>query len=434
MSNKNVNQNMIEFLIEKNCKMDKEDNELYTPAHYALMCIEDTELLKYIINMEGVDLKKENIMQETVLHIAARYNSNIGIISYLIDEKQCKIYLEYGDENTPLHLACLNKTQNNLEIVKLFSEKYKCDLNRENFEKENSLSFAVNWADNLEIIKYLYFSPSIHVDQNNLLEKACYNYNGEKKVFEVCKFLIEEQKIDVNIINNEGVPCYFYSFSHDLNLAKLFIENKADLKLLDKTSKNFLFYASRYCKSLDVLKYLCGLQIVNYYCADQNGENPLFVACFRNINFQIVRYLLRKNYFFTDSFHYNPIKALLKRTDFTPLQKKEALILSICHGLVFSRKFTNFLKREKDPILSTFLEDFQNQNWWNVNDHKYFSKFIRMQIESFLNCLKFLSKEKIIFKLPKPINLMIFKRLVHQTTIKTKTNKETKKRKRKKEN
>ena len=112
--------NVVKYLIEeKNCNPSSENNERWTPLHFA--CIH-LDIVKYLIERE-CNPSSENRNQYTPLHGACRHG-HLKVARYLIEQELCDPSCKDKDDNTPLLLACVN---GELSIVQHLIEEKGCD-------------------------------------------------------------------------------------------------------------------------------------------------------------------------------------------------------------------------------------------------------------------------------------------------------------------
>ena len=112
--------NVVKYLIEeKNCNPSCENNERWTPLHFA--CIH-LDIVKYLIERE-CNPSSENRNQYTPLHGTCR-RGHLKVARYLIEQELCDPSCKDKDDNTPLLLACVN---GELSIVQYLIEEKGCD-------------------------------------------------------------------------------------------------------------------------------------------------------------------------------------------------------------------------------------------------------------------------------------------------------------------
>jgi hypothetical protein len=149
---------------------------------------------------------------------------------------------------------------------------------------------------NLEIIKYLVENQKMNINHtnnngDNCLTMACWgNIN-----LEIIKYLIENQKMDINYTNKSGNNCLTLACSENTNLEiiKYLVENqKMNINHTNNSGNNCLTLACWENTNLEIIKYLIENQKMNINYVNNYGDNCLTLACGGNTNLEIIRYLI----------------------------------------------------------------------------------------------------------------------------------------------
>ncbi|ORX40351.1 ankyrin [Piromyces finnis] len=173
-------------------EINNKDKDGYTFLHYA--CKKGCEnIVKYLID-RGANVNATDMNNWTPLHYACEKGYE-NIVKYLID-KGADINIQNKDRCTPLHFAC---DRGNEEIVKYLIENEKIDVNSQDDNGWTPLHHAC-YQGNEEIVKYL-IEKGADVNTkskygNIIIHFAC---QAQKENVNLVKYLIENEKIDVNI-------------------------------------------------------------------------------------------------------------------------------------------------------------------------------------------------------------------------------------------
>jgi ankyrin repeat protein len=190
------NLNKINILIDANPDLLNQRDPFNgnTALNFALVK-GNLEVVKYLIDEKGVDVKKANYDGERVLHLAA---GDLEVVKYLIDEKKVDINQFDRLGQTALHWAARNR---NLEVVKYLIDEKKVDVNQANYDGETALHYATG---DLEVMKYLIDEKLVDVNQadNNGLTSLHYAVRRGHK--DVVWLLLAKDGTDVNQANKAG--------------------------------------------------------------------------------------------------------------------------------------------------------------------------------------------------------------------------------------
>ena len=75
------------FLVNSHSQIFKKDNGGRTPFHLACRYNTNLEIIKYLVDQKKCDLKEKDNFGETPFHLACQYNTNLEIIKYLVDQR-----------------------------------------------------------------------------------------------------------------------------------------------------------------------------------------------------------------------------------------------------------------------------------------------------------------------------------------------------------
>ena len=304
----------VKYLITE-CKCDpkQSSNRGFTGLHCA--CQEGhLELARYLVAECKCDATATNKDGLTSLHLAC-LNGHLEVAQYLVDELKCSADVTDNDGNTPLHCASQN---GQLHVVKYLIEKGNYNPNCENnFDMTPLLISCV--GNEISVVKYLiskcncdptkrnkfgmtplvvacvrghkdllsYLGCDLHCSLhttdalgNTLLHNACsFSHTG------IVKFLIERARLDPNSRNILGsTPLHASCFVGDLSTAQYLISNhNCDPMLRDSLGNNSLDMALFNGSNPDLVKYLI---IKRCYSSESrigaDGNTGLHLACANN--------------------------------------------------------------------------------------------------------------------------------------------------------
>ena len=299
-------------------------------------------------------------------HAVMNQNNAIGIIKYLVNNKS-DLKSVNNEKNTALHLACKNKNLSE-EIVKYLIEK-KSDLNSRDKSNNTPLHLACrNKSITAEIIENLLKNKSeFHIDReemNYTLHAACRNKNIS---LEIIKCLVENN-CELNSTDKyDNTPLHKACFNKNVSLKviKFLVESKSDLSSLDDT-----------------------------------GSTPLHVACNKKkVSQEIIKFLIERktNLNVEDSYGDTCFDLYFNQPENL---SKEVII-----AFIFAGYHIDLYE------ISNRFPEYKNFFIWNFDRNKYLPLKIQQQIQSFIICSKYFSKNsKQIF--PKPISFLIIQCLV----------------------
>lgn len=214
---KNVNINMITFLLDKDCDVNIYDEQQQTPLHMAI---------------EG---------------------NHHTIISFLL-EKDCDVNIRNRDGNTPLYIAS-SKGKNEI-VKKLLNSSNFCDINIEN-EQRNTALYVASEKGLIDIVKLLFTDKNIDVNLSNVRQWTplfTASYKGHSSVVE---FLLDKGGDANHIDNFGGTPFFLACQNNSLDIAKLLLSksNETTINRQNKAGDSPLMIAS-FKKNVEIVKLL----------------------------------------------------------------------------------------------------------------------------------------------------------------------------------
>lgn len=228
---------------------------------YALLENVNNDAIKYLLSLEGNDVKKRTHDSRTYVFWAA-YKGNVAIMKHLLD-KGAAINITDSKGNTPVTFAA-SSGQKKPEVYNLF-------------EKQGAILSAEA------------------------------NKNGVKVLFLVAPFLDNEEELsyflDKGASLTELDPIGNTVFNHaakngNIEFLQLLVAKGVDPKKENEHGGNAMLYASQGTRSrqssLETYKYLESLEVKVNVVGD-NGRNPLHTIASRTEDFSVFKYFLEKD-------------------------------------------------------------------------------------------------------------------------------------------
>ena len=312
------NRDVLDFLVNIHKKYDLgEDINLldkvhqFTPLHYAC-ANNDSELVKYLLNLQDCCADTKNINGNTVLHICSIRNFE-EIAKICVNH--CSLTVRNEDGDTPLHLACKEK---NFALAKMYIDKFEHGKMDQYLNKEgkNALHVVAGQEGSLKTLQYMIESNKFtsHFQgnsgntathfafQNGVASNAKYlislsdckktwlNRNGESPLylaleeyhFEFIESIVK--KCDTNMLlsccTTDSIDCNFLGvlaapenvqvpFVFCLFCMLIVASNNSQLTGL---ILHYLFVDKRIHPDIEEMEDFCGTTILHYVCMCEYNE------------------------------------------------------------------------------------------------------------------------------------------------------------------
>ena len=220
--------------------------------HFACQYNKNLNIIKYLIDVIGMDLYKTDKKGKNCLMVACMHN-NLIVIKYLIE---CKKMDPLINKNC-LMLACQSLPEErgaDLETIKYLVKIIDPFLVNEN--DNNCLSYACMHSGNLDVIKYLIeeigLDPTLeNCEGDNCLTIACWKNNS----LDVIKYLVENVKMNILQIDFLGYNCFLAACMNklsDVDIVKFLVNAGADINLMNEMGYSGLDIA----KNKKIIDYL----------------------------------------------------------------------------------------------------------------------------------------------------------------------------------
>ncbi len=293
---------------------------------YALLKKKKETTIKYLLSLEGNDVKKRTHDSRTYIFWAA-YKGNVRIMQHLFD-KGAVINITDSHGNTPVTFAA-STGQKDAAVYDLF-EKNGAILNQEkNKDGVNALLLIAPYLENEKELAY-FITKGFDIKEIDPKGNTIFNYAAKKGNIQFLKMIIKKG-INPNVVNKEGGNAILYASqgtrssqngldtyafledlgiktnvvgdrgrnplhaiaykSKDLAVYSYFIEKGVDINLQDEGGDSPFMNAAN-SNDLKVVQYLSGY-VKDFNAKDENGRSTLAMAVNRN-TIAIVDFLLKK--------------------------------------------------------------------------------------------------------------------------------------------
>jgi len=229
---------IVKLLLNYGAERNLQDEKGNFPIHYASMH-DDVDLFKlFVEGLEDSPINWTNAMKQNSLHIAV-WHSNTELVKFILSLDKVNINSKDKVGRTPLHYAARN---GNLEIVELLI-KYGAKVSSSSITNEEPLHEAV-YKGHLEVAKFL-------LDKGAKVNSG--SYRGypihmaiDKGDYDMLVMLIKEGA-DVNAKMSEKLfslrPLHIAAMKGFLKIAKLLLNKGAEVDVEDLVNKTPLYYA-----------------------------------------------------------------------------------------------------------------------------------------------------------------------------------------------
>ena len=307
------------------------DDKGYTPLHYASQ-FSSLKVVQYLISKNVFGFLYRGLDNNTAFHLAIIYD-RVLVVKYFLENNLCERNLIGENGKTPLLLAAFYQSYETLKY--LVDDFTKCDhsISDDNGktafyyiydqEREDIMNYYVNSsnykitgksckgkallyaaAERGQFIAFKHICQSM-IDNPNLViqERLAYETDDMGNTalhlactfgcLEVVKYLVNEIKLNLNILNLDDQTCFHLASGHGYIAIVEFLINysTANIILPDKKGQTPLIIACQY-GHLNVYKYLF-TKLDSGVASGKEGYDSLYIAC-RYGSLDIVKYLVEE--------------------------------------------------------------------------------------------------------------------------------------------
>ena len=258
------------------------DNTGYTPLHH--VCRHGhLKIVQYLTLERKSRLFYRDHDNNIPLHVAACYNQT-EVVDYFL--KQNLYDSDHRGENgqTPLILAAFYESY---ETLKLLIDGYSnCDYSIADDSGKTAFWYIYNQGD-IDIIKYYLNAFNCKIE-GNYMKKALLHTAAEKGQYVAFKLICESMKNNPVMQISERIlyetddygntSLHLASKFGHLEVVKYLVENiKLNLNILNLDGQTCFHLACKYGQ-LSIMQYICSID-GNIFCRDHDGSTPLHIAC-----------------------------------------------------------------------------------------------------------------------------------------------------------
>ena len=268
------------------------DNTGCTALHFAVTT-GDSETMSLLLSTEASLINVQDDQGLTPLHCACFRTKNNHLLKLLLAYNECDPNLidKYG--YTPFKATVMT---HNYNATHLLMENSKCDLSI-GFHPLNPLQYACVKNDTL-MVSIILSSGKFQVNaQDPVYGRTALHYacNATEIDEELVKALTAERECDISIADHSGETILQIAFKRELyKIIRILLLSSQKL-ISDVVNKTFQDSSILHvaCAKSDYEMIECLVSIENYILniQDENGMNPLHIACKRN-DIRAVRILL----------------------------------------------------------------------------------------------------------------------------------------------
>ncbi|GGG39162.1 hypothetical protein GCM10011344_45060 [Dokdonia pacifica] len=293
---------------------------------YALLENTNENAIKYLLSLEGNDVKKRTHDSRTYIFWAA-YKGNTGIMEHLF-EKGAAIDITDSHGNTPVTFAA-STGQKNTKVYDLFEKNGVILTQEKNKDGVNALFLIASSLENEKELAY-FITKGFDVKEKDPKGNTLFTYAARNGNVPFLKLLIKKG-VDPNTVNKEGGNAILfasqgtrrsqngletYTFleglgiqpnvigdrgrnplhaiaykSNDSAIFSYFIEKGVDVNLQDKDGDSPFMNAAN-SNTLEIVQFLSEY-VKDLNVKDENGRSALAMAVNRNTS-DVVAFLLEK--------------------------------------------------------------------------------------------------------------------------------------------
>ena len=255
----------------------------------------------------------------TSLHYSARYGSY----------KSIKFLVSMGTDinlKTKQSINCLHIAANygHLHLCKRLIKKHNLDLQKPNDDGWTALHYSAQ-NGSYKLVKF-FIDMGIHINLKATDGMNCLHIAADYGHLNLCKMLINEYNVDVQLPENDGwTALHFSAKNGSFEMVKYFINMGIDINLKTKDGLNCLHIAAHY-GHLNLCKALINEYNVDVQLPDNDGWTALHFSP-RNGSYEIVKYFIKMGidinlettdginclHIAADQGHLNLCKALIKK-------------------------------------------------------------------------------------------------------------------------
>ena len=282
---KNEYGEIIRLLLGKSCDVNVLNSKGQSVLH-AACAFGDTEIVAILLRNNS-NVNQCDKAMKTPLFIACE-EGYIDIVKLLIDSK-CEVFNHSLNEQTVLHAVCSGRDRSkwNNGTVETYTDGHRailvllidenCDVNISDNNSQTPLHIAC--YNGYETLVEILIRNKCVVDKHDEWMKTPLILAVEGGHIEVVKFLVKDNKCDINIYDANGqTPLHRACSEGYADIAEIFLKRNSNINWWDKWRKTPLILAVE-GRHIEVVKLLVKDNKCDINICDANGQTPLHRAC-----------------------------------------------------------------------------------------------------------------------------------------------------------
>ena len=242
------------------------------------------DLCKALINKHNFDINTSDYKGLTSLHFCVQ-SGNFDLFNFLI-RAGAEVYQKTNNGENCLHIASLS---GHLQLCKRLINKHNFDVNVTDNKGFTVLHCSAK-KGSYELIKF-FTDKGADIHLKTFTGHNCLHIAALSGHFNLCKELINEQKFDVNIADNDGLTALHCSaVSGRYELIKFFRDETNDILLKTKNGKNCLHLAA-FSGHIDLCNTLINELNFDLNMADNEGFTALHYSVL-NGSYELLKFFL----------------------------------------------------------------------------------------------------------------------------------------------
>ena len=236
----------IKFLIDKGANLNKIDQKIGSPLHYALKYKLPNDIINMLID-NGANISIPNIKGELPIHYAIKYAlDSLPIFIEKLKIKNIKTDLFIPNGQTLLHLASNN--QNKDFIKSIFNKKGDIDINAKDYEGKTALHIACQYSPiHIQFLLENNANPNIMDVYGNIPLFYLNKETNKDKSFESNLLLLLQKTKNINQQNTKGQTFLFkkdfIEYFNNEEHFKLLSDKNVDINICDYENCTPLTYS-----------------------------------------------------------------------------------------------------------------------------------------------------------------------------------------------
>ena len=277
---------VVRFLVKEGKANGSDSKDGHDNCLHHAVCNDQLELVKILIDDAKFDPHVKGKEGRSCLHYAA----SAAMARFLIQECKVDIESKMDDGLTPLlsrvHFAFMG-------MFRCLVTEFKANVNAKSIDGNTALHLAAD-KGHLEIVRFLVQECKVNIDEANNAKQTALHLAMHNGCESVAKFLIEDGKANVEAKSADGSTCvHVAALKTRLSMLRYLVEDcKVNLSVVTESKLTPLHLACEKDSNLQVVKYLVNERKVDVEARNSEGETPFLVAA-AHCNLRVLKTLVR---------------------------------------------------------------------------------------------------------------------------------------------